>query len=74
MSPLTSLLLNTSEIRTKSHTVSPKHLTFLVQFEGPIPGYTGHARRVAADNIYGATFANARKKAELSMNRINHER
>ena len=45
-----------------------------MEFKGPIPGYTGHARRVAADNIYGATFANARKKAEQSNQRIEQER
>ena len=40
----------------------------------PIPGYTGHGRRIAADNIYGATFANAREKAKDSLATINHER
>ena len=53
-----------------------KFLEFLrlVEFKGPIPGYTGHARRIAADNIYGATFANARKKAQQSNSRIEQDR
>jgi len=29
----------------------------------PIPGYTGVSRRVVADNVFGQTFANARKSA-----------
>lgn len=37
-------------------------------------GYTGHGRRIAADNIYGATFAHARQKAEVSKNRLVNER
>ena len=39
-----------------------------------IPGYTGHARRIAADNIYGCTFKNAKLNAVQSQNRIDYER
>ena len=34
----------------------------------------GHGRRIAADNIYGSTFAHARQKAEVSRNRLINER
>merc|ERR1711976_532641 len=39
-----------------------------------IPGYTGHARRIAADNIYGCTFKNAKLAAVQSQARIDGER
>ena len=45
-----------------------------MSFGKPIPGYTGHGRRIAADNIYGCTFANARVKAGESHGRIEDER
>ena len=39
-----------------------------------IPGYTGHARRIAADNIYGLTFANAKIAGLESQAKIDHDR
>ena len=32
-----------------------------VKLENPIPGYTGFARRVMANNIFGKTFAESIK-------------
>lgn len=45
-----------------------------VPYKGPTVGYTGHGRRIAADNLYGATFADARKKADISLKRLINER
>ena len=39
-------------------------------FGDPIPGYSGVNRRVAADNVFGMTYAEARKMAQESQNRI----
>lgn len=36
----------------------------------PIPGYSGVNRRVQADNVFGMTYAEARRKAMDSHNRI----
>ena len=32
----------------------------------PIPGYTGMNRRLVADNVFGLTYANARKASKIS--------
>jgi len=40
----------------------------------PIPGYTGVSKRVVADNIFGLTYAEARRKGEQSHNTINTEK
>lgn len=32
----------------------------------PIPGYSGHNRRVEADNVFGMTYAEARRRAQES--------
>lgn len=40
----------------------------------PIPGYSGVSRRVVADNIFGMTYAEARKCAEESLKKINDEK
>ena len=40
----------------------------------PIPGYSGTDQRVQADNIFGMTYANARKFAESSNQRIAAEK
>merc|ERR1712159_180583 len=48
--------------------------TNYIGLDQTIPGYTGHARRIAADNIYGCTFKNAKMNAVQSQNRIDYER
>ena len=40
----------------------------------PIPGYSGVNRRVQADNIFGMTYAEARKKAQESQARIDQDK
>ena len=40
----------------------------------PIPGYSGFNRRVQADNVFGMTYAEARKKAMESQNRIDQDK
>lgn len=40
----------------------------------PVPGYTGFSRKVAADNIFGLTYANARKAAAEEMKEEQGER
>lgn len=40
----------------------------------PIPGYSGCNRRIQADNVFGMTYAEARKMAEESMSKINQEK
>jgi hypothetical protein len=40
----------------------------------PIPGYSGVNRRVQADNVFGMTYAEARRMAGESMNRIECEK
>lgn len=58
------------EVVIADGTIKPAY----IPYAGPTVGYTGHGRRIAADNIYGATFANARSKAEVSKNRLIDER
>jgi hypothetical protein len=40
----------------------------------PIPGYSGVNRRVQADNVFGMTYAEARRRAMESQNRIDDEK
>lgn len=40
----------------------------------PIPGYSGVNRRVTADNVFGMTYAEARRCAQESLNRIEAEK
>jgi len=40
----------------------------------PLPGYTGVSRRVVADNVFGATYGDSRRKAAQSLNHINNEK
>lgn len=40
----------------------------------PIPGYSGVNRRVQADNVFGMTYAEARRRAMESQNRIDEEK
>ncbi len=40
----------------------------------PIPGYSGSNRRVEADNVFGMTYAEALKRANDSLNRIQQEK
>ena len=40
----------------------------------PIPGYSGVSRRVAADNIFGMTYAEARRCADDSQKKISEEK
>jgi len=40
----------------------------------PIPGYTGVSKRVVADNIFGLTYAEARRQGENSHNNINNDK
>ncbi len=40
----------------------------------PIPGYSGVNRRVQADNVFGMTYAEARRRAQDSQNRITQEK
>lgn len=40
----------------------------------PIPGYSGVNRRVTADNVFGMTYAEARRMAQESLNRIEAEK
>jgi len=37
----------------------------------PIPGYSGVNRRIQADNVFGMTYAEARKMAVESLNKVN---
>ena len=41
---------------------------------GPIPGYCGFNRRVQADNVFGMTYAEARRRAQESQARIDTEK
>lgn len=43
-------------------------------FGDPIPGYSGVNRRVQADNVFGMTYAEARRMADESQIRIDDER
>lgn len=40
----------------------------------PIPGYGGCNRRVGADNVFGLTYAEARRRADESLHKINNEK
>jgi len=40
----------------------------------PIPGYSGVNRRIQADNVFGMTYAEARKMAVESLNKVNAEK
>ena len=40
----------------------------------PIPGYSGVNRRVQADNVFGMTYAEARRMAGESLNKIELEK
>jgi hypothetical protein len=40
----------------------------------PIPGYSGVNRRVQADNVFGMTYAEARRRAMESQNRIDQDK
>lgn len=40
----------------------------------PIPGYSGVNRRVQADNVFGMTYAEARKMAGESHAKIEQEK
>ena len=40
----------------------------------PIPGYSGVNRRVQADNVFGMTYAEARKMAGESLAKIDAEK
>ena len=40
----------------------------------PIPGYSGVNRRVQADNVFGMTYAEARRMAGESLNKIDQEK
>ena len=44
------------------------------KLEDPIPGYCGFNRRIQADNIFGLTYAEARRRAQESQNRIEVEK
>jgi hypothetical protein len=44
------------------------------QLGEPIPGYSGCNRRIQADNVFGMTYAEARKMAGESMGKINQEK
>lgn len=45
-----------------------------LQLGDPIPGYSGTNRRVEADNVFGMTYAEARRRAQESQNRIENEK
>jgi len=40
----------------------------------PVPGYTGVSKRVVADNIFGCTYAEARRQGAASHSRLNDEK
>ena len=43
----------------------------VMQLGEPIPGYSGVNRRIQADNVFGMTYAEARKMAVESLNKVN---
>jgi len=45
-----------------------------LQLGDPIPGYSGSNRRVEADNVFGMTYAEARRRDQESQNRIEVEK
>ena len=40
----------------------------------PVPGYSGVNRRIQADNVFGMTYAEARRMAGESLNKIDAEK
>ena len=40
----------------------------------PIPGYSGFNRRIAADNVFGMSYGEAKRRAHESDQKINHEK
>lgn len=44
------------------------------QLGEPIPGYSGVNRRVQADNVFGMTYAEARRMATESLKKIDQEK
>jgi len=40
----------------------------------PIPGYTGVSRRVVADNIFGCTYAEGRRKGDESQGTVTNDK
>ncbi|KRW99308.1 hypothetical protein PPERSA_02420 [Pseudocohnilembus persalinus] len=45
-----------------------------IRMNEPLPGYTGVSRRVQAANIFGQTYANARKTAGRDQSQIDMEK
>ncbi len=45
-----------------------------IDLGAPIPGYSGVNRRVQADNVFGMTYAEARRRAHDSQFRIDEEK
>ena len=41
-----------------------------IELGTPIPGYSGFNRRTQADNVFGMTYAEAKRRAQDSQNRI----
>jgi hypothetical protein len=46
----------------------------MVRLGTPLPGYTGVNKRVTAANIFGQTYANARKTAINDQKNVDQER
>ena len=49
-------------------------LTNLVPLGEPVPGYQGVNRRIQADNLFGMTYAECRRKGVVSNDKINQEK
>ena len=45
-----------------------------IDLGAPIPGYSGFNRRTQADNVFGMTYAEAKRRAQESQNRIEQEK
>lgn len=45
-----------------------------VALNNPLPGYTGFAKRVMANNIYGKTFAECRHESLNDADKLDHDR
>ena len=57
------------------HGVQPsKPAKYVKPLGEPIPGYSGVNRRIQADNVFGMTYAEARKMATESLNKVNVEK
>ena len=52
----------------------PNPATEVQKFGEPIPGYSGANRRIAADNVFGMTYAEARKMAVQSNAKVDQEK